>query len=115
VEQVFWKVVCSLRMSYQTQTFQEHDPSCRSDHVVSLIVCLDYKLHHLLHITQFCMPSYMILHAVLVQTLQSYFTVDSLDSSLPRRIGLLDLNESLFCIGLGPRGLCHKDMMRVGA
>jgi hypothetical protein len=39
--------------------------------------------------------------------------VDSSDSSLPQRIGLLDLNESLFCKGLGPSGLCHKEMMVV--
>jgi hypothetical protein len=41
--------------------------------------------------------------------------VDSSDSSLPQRTGPLDLNEALFCIGLGPHGLCHKEMMRVGA
>jgi hypothetical protein len=34
---------------------------------------------------------------------------------LPQRTGLLDLNEALFCKGLGPRGLCHKEMMREGA
>jgi hypothetical protein len=39
--------------------------------------------------------------------------VDSSDSSLPQRTGPLDLNESLFCRGLGPRGLCHKEMMMV--
>jgi hypothetical protein len=39
--------------------------------------------------------------------------VDSSDSSLPQRIGLLDLNKSLFYRGLGPRGLYHKDMMMV--
>jgi hypothetical protein len=27
----------------------------------------------------------------------------------------LDLNEALFCRGLGPHGLCHKDMTRAGA
>jgi hypothetical protein len=37
--------------------------------------------------------------------------VDSLDSSLPQRTGSLDLNESLFCGGQDPGGLCHKDMM----
>jgi hypothetical protein len=41
--------------------------------------------------------------------------VDSSDFSLPQRTGLLDLNEALFCRGLGPRGLCQKEMMRVGA
>jgi hypothetical protein len=39
--------------------------------------------------------------------------VDSSNSSLSQRTGLLDLNESLFCRGLGPRGLCHMEMMRV--
>ncbi len=29
------------------------------------------------------------------------------------KTGLLDLNESLFCRGLGPCGLCHKEMMVV--
>jgi hypothetical protein len=28
---------------------------------------------------------------------------------------MLDLNESLFCRGLGPHGLCHKEMTRAGA
>jgi hypothetical protein len=37
--------------------------------------------------------------------------MDTLNSSLPQRIGSLDLNESLFCRGLGPGGLCHKEMM----
>jgi hypothetical protein len=41
--------------------------------------------------------------------------MDSSDSSLPQRTGPLDLNEALFCRGLGPRGLCHKEMTRVGA
>jgi hypothetical protein len=41
--------------------------------------------------------------------------VDSSDSSLPQRTGPLDPNEALFYKGLGPRGLCHKEMMRVGA
>jgi hypothetical protein len=41
--------------------------------------------------------------------------VDSSDSSLPQRTSMLDLNEALFCRGLGPRGLCHKEMTRVGA
>jgi hypothetical protein len=36
--------------------------------------------------------------------------MDSLGSSLPQRTSLLDLNESLFCRGLGPGGLCHKEM-----
>jgi hypothetical protein len=27
----------------------------------------------------------------------------------------LDLNEALFCRGLGPHGLCHKEMTRAGA
>jgi hypothetical protein len=36
--------------------------------------------------------------------------VDSSDSSLSQRTGLLDLNESLFCRGLGPLRLCHKEM-----
>jgi hypothetical protein len=40
---------------------------------------------------------------------------DSSDSSLPQRTSLLDLNEALFCRGLGPHGLCHKEMMRAGA
>jgi hypothetical protein len=40
--------------------------------------------------------------------------VDSLDSSLPQRTGPLDLNETLFCRGLGPCGLCHKEMTRAG-
>jgi hypothetical protein len=31
------------------------------------------------------------------------------------RTGPLDLNEALFCRGLGPRGLCHKEKTRVGA
>jgi hypothetical protein len=39
--------------------------------------------------------------------------VDSSNSSLSQRTGLLDLNESLFCRRLGPRGLCHMEMMRV--
>jgi hypothetical protein len=39
--------------------------------------------------------------------------VDSSDSSLPQRTSPLDLNESLFCRGLGPGGLCHKEMMVV--
>jgi hypothetical protein len=34
---------------------------------------------------------------------------------LPQRIGQLDLNEALFCKGLGPRELCHEEMRRVGA
>jgi hypothetical protein len=41
--------------------------------------------------------------------------VDSLDSSLPQRTDPLDLNETLFFRGLGPCGLCHKEMTRVGA
>jgi hypothetical protein len=41
--------------------------------------------------------------------------VDSSNSSLPQRIGPLDLNEALFCTGLGPRELCHEEMRRVGA
>jgi hypothetical protein len=41
--------------------------------------------------------------------------MDSSDSSLSQRTGPLDLNEALFCRGLGPRGLCHKEMMRAGA
>jgi hypothetical protein len=41
--------------------------------------------------------------------------MDSLDSSLLQRTSPLNLNESLFCRGLGPHGLCHKEMMRVGA
>jgi hypothetical protein len=65
--------------------------------------------------TQFLIVSYMFLHVVPVQTLQSYFPPDSSDSSLPQRTGLLDLNEALFCRGLGPRGLCHKEMTRAGA
>jgi hypothetical protein len=40
--------------------------------------------------------------------------VDSSDSSLPQIIALLDLNEAMFCRGLGPCGLCHKEMMRAG-
>jgi hypothetical protein len=28
---------------------------------------------------------------------------------------MLDMNEALFCRGLGPRGLCHKKMMRAEA
>jgi hypothetical protein len=40
---------------------------------------------------------------------------DSSDSTLPQRTGPLDLNKALFCIGLGPHGLCHKEMMRAGA
>jgi hypothetical protein len=39
--------------------------------------------------------------------------VDSSDSSLPQRTGLLDLNESLYYRGLGPRGLGHKEMTMV--
>jgi hypothetical protein len=39
--------------------------------------------------------------------------VNSLDSSLPQRTSPLDLNESLFCRGLGPGGLYHKEMMMV--
>jgi hypothetical protein len=34
---------------------------------------------------------------------------------LPQRTGPLDLNEALFCRGLGVRGLCHKKMTRAGA
>jgi hypothetical protein len=41
--------------------------------------------------------------------------VDSSNSSLPQRTGLLDLNEALFYRGQGPCGLCHNEMMRVGA
>jgi hypothetical protein len=41
--------------------------------------------------------------------------VDSSDSSLLQRTGPLDLNEAPFCRGLSPHGLCHKEMMRVGA
>jgi hypothetical protein len=41
--------------------------------------------------------------------------VDSSNSSLPQRTGLLDLNEALFCTSLGPRELCHEEMRRVGA
>jgi hypothetical protein len=41
--------------------------------------------------------------------------VDSSDSSLPQRIGPLDLNEALFCRGLGSRVLCHKEMTKAGA
>jgi hypothetical protein len=41
--------------------------------------------------------------------------LDSSDSSLSQRTGPLDLNEALFCRGVGPRGLCHKEMMRAGA
>jgi hypothetical protein len=40
--------------------------------------------------------------------------VDSSDSSLSQRSGPLDLNEALFHRGLGPRGLCHKEMTRAG-
>jgi hypothetical protein len=36
--------------------------------------------------------------------------MDSSDSSLPQRTGPLDLNETLFCRGLGPRVLCHKEV-----
>jgi hypothetical protein len=36
--------------------------------------------------------------------------MDSSDSSLSQRTGLLDLNEPLFSIGLHPCGLCHKEM-----
>jgi hypothetical protein len=39
--------------------------------------------------------------------------VDSSDSSLLQRTGPLHLNESLFCRGLGPRGLCHKEVTMV--
>jgi hypothetical protein len=60
--------------------------------------------------TQFRMPSYTFLHAMLVQTLQSLFLTDSLDSSLSQRTVPLDLNDSLFCRGLGPHGLCHTEM-----
>jgi hypothetical protein len=38
---------------------------------------------------------------------------DSSDSSLPQRTGPLDLNESLFYRGIGPSGLCHKEMVVV--
>jgi hypothetical protein len=41
--------------------------------------------------------------------------VDSLDSSLLQRTYPLDLNEALFCRGLGPRGLCYKEMTSVVA
>jgi hypothetical protein len=34
---------------------------------------------------------------------------------LPQRIGPLDLNEALFCRGLGPCGLCHKVVTWAGA
>jgi hypothetical protein len=37
--------------------------------------------------------------------------MDSLDSSLPQRIGSLGLNDYLFCRGLGPGGLCYKELM----
>jgi hypothetical protein len=36
--------------------------------------------------------------------------VDPSDSSLSQITSLLDLNDSLFCRGLGPRGLCYKKM-----
>jgi hypothetical protein len=39
--------------------------------------------------------------------------MDSSDSSLSQRTGSFDLNESLFCRGLGPCGLCHKEMTLV--
>jgi hypothetical protein len=65
--------------------------------------------------TQFRMPSYTFMHAMPVQTLQSEFLVDYSDSSLPQIIGPLDLNGSLFCRGLGPRGFCHKEMTMAGA
>jgi hypothetical protein len=41
--------------------------------------------------------------------------MDSSDFSLPQRTDPLDLNEALFCRGLGPHRLCHKKMMRAGA
>jgi hypothetical protein len=41
--------------------------------------------------------------------------VDSSDSSLPQGTVPLDLDESLLCRGVGLRGLCHKEMMKVGA
>jgi hypothetical protein len=41
--------------------------------------------------------------------------VDSSNSSLPQRTVPLDLNEALFCTGLGPHELCHEEMGRVGA
>jgi hypothetical protein len=37
--------------------------------------------------------------------------VDSSNSLLPQRTSSLVLNESLFCRGLGPGGLCYKKMM----
>jgi hypothetical protein len=36
--------------------------------------------------------------------------MDSSNSSLSQRTGLLDLNELLFCRGLSLDGLCHKEM-----
>jgi hypothetical protein len=41
--------------------------------------------------------------------------VDSSNSSLPQRTSPLDLNQTLFCRELGPRGLCHKEMTSVAA
>jgi hypothetical protein len=37
--------------------------------------------------------------------------MNSSDSSLPQRTGLLDLNKSLFCRRLGHGELYHKEMM----
>jgi hypothetical protein len=41
--------------------------------------------------------------------------MDSSDSSLSQRIGQLDLNEALFCRGIGSHGLYHKEISRTGA
>jgi hypothetical protein len=41
--------------------------------------------------------------------------MDSSNSSLQQRTGPLDLNEALFCTGLGPHELCHEEMRMVGA
>jgi hypothetical protein len=67
-------------MAYQTQNFQEHHASRRSDHLVSVIVFLDHKLHYLLRMNQFQIPWDMTLPVVPVQILQTSFT-----SSLPQR------------------------------
>jgi hypothetical protein len=35
--------------------------------------------------------------------------------SLPQRTSSLDMNEALFCTGIGQRELCHEEMRRMGA
>jgi hypothetical protein len=97
-----------VRNGLPNSNFQEHHASRRSDHLVSDLVFLDRKLHHLLRMNQFQMSWDMTLPIVPVQTLQQSFA-----SSLPQRTCSLGLNKYLACRGLIPGGLCCKEMMVV--